>query len=95
MPISPLPALVSDPKDAILWAVLNQLENIDDTTGTRMAFATSVAYNIHLGLDRPIFEDIIREIRTVLKVPEPVISEVEEPGTMRADITEFDTMRDL
>ena len=96
--MTPIPDRVADPKDAVLWAVLNKLETIDENQSTRIAFATSILYNCQFGLDKPIFSNELEQVRKLLGLPEP---EAEVQAFRQPEIRDgFDataevTMRDV
>jgi hypothetical protein len=71
------------------------LQKIDENQGSRTAFATGIVYNSHFGLSSGVFETELKDIRTVLKIPDPTPDMDTSKGTSR----EFDagtvlTMRD-
>jgi len=96
--ITPVPTQVADPKDAVMWSVLNALEQIDNNTSSRGTFAQSILFNIATQLDGPIFKEEIRQLREQLGVkeapPEPVIER--PPQEYRDEINREDLiMREL
>ena len=68
-----IPAQCKDPKDAVLYAVLHSLEQIDANTSSRAMYAQSILFNISANLDGPCFGDEVRQIKEVLgiKAEEP------------------------
>ena len=73
--LTPIPTRVDDPKDAVLWSVYNKLQQIDENQGTRINFATSIAYNTHVGLSDPVFKFELDPLRQVLNIPVPKTDE--------------------
>jgi hypothetical protein len=69
---TPIPQRVDDPKDAVLWAILNKLETIDENAGSRIAFATGIFYNAQFMLDKELFDNELEQIRGLLKIQKPV-----------------------
>lgn len=99
--MTPIPAQVKDPKDAVLWAVLHSLEQIDCNTSSRALYAQSVLFNISMNLDGPCFKEEVRQLKEVLGVPEeapacPIPEVLEARQVSESGITREDAMfRDL
>ena len=68
--ITPVPARVDDKKDAVLWSVLNALEQIDNTPSSRGTFAQSILFNLAANLDGPCFREEVRQMKEVLGIKE-------------------------
>lgn len=79
--MTPIPSRVDDPKDAVLWSVLNSLEQVDQSPSSRLAFAQNIMFKIHASLDGPAFYEEIRQIKDILGVK----TVEEEPITPPAD----------
>ena len=91
-----VPNRVDDPKDAVLWSIFDKLQKIDDEPSTRIAFATGILYNAQFGMTAALFDDELKQLREILKIPEPVISPEAEPQptTRESFVTEpEDTLR--
>lgn len=74
--MTPIPTTVTDKKDAVLWSVLNSLEQIDTNANSRALWAQSLLFNISACLDGPAFGDEIRQIKEVLGIKEEPKPEV-------------------
>ena len=81
--MTPIPDRVDDPKNAVLYSVLNSMEQIDANTSSRMNYAQSILFRISANLDEPCFSEEIRQIKDILGIktvepePEPVIEQTE------------------
>ena len=96
--LQPVPAQVPDPKDAVLWSLFDRLQKIDENQGSRIAFATAIAYNQHFGIDTPAFQSELNQLREILKIPIPEAQELKEAVTSRSDdggCVDETTMREL
>lgn len=94
--LTPIPTRVDDPKDAVLWSVYDKLQKIDENAGSRINFATTIAYNSHIGLNDPMFKFELDQMRNILKIPEPK-PDVNESDTKSRGFEEPDlatTLRD-
>ena len=69
--MTPIPARVDDKKDAVLWSVLNALEQIDSSPNSRAIWAQSILFNLSASLDGPAFKEEIQQIKEVLGVKDP------------------------
>ena len=70
MAMTTIPAICKDPKDAVLYAVLHSLEQIDNNTSARAMWAQSILFNISANLDGPCFGDEVRQIKEALGIKE-------------------------
>lgn len=91
--MTPLPERVTDPKAAVLWAVLHKLETIDESASSRIGFASSILYNAQFGTDKPVFDFELDQIREILGIPMPEKSKEITVRNSEAAPTEL-TMRD-
>ena len=98
MALTQIPARVDDPKDAVLWAILHKLQTIDESTSSRLAFGMSMVYNVQMSLDRPIFEDELKQIYDILKIAPPIDDpasvESAEPRIFEEEASAGITLRD-
>jgi hypothetical protein len=69
--LTPIPTRVDDPKDAVLWSVYSRLQEIDENQGTRLNFATTIAFNSHTGLNDKVFKFELDQLRQILGIVEP------------------------
>ena len=69
--LTPVPPTCPDKKDAVLWSLFDRLQKIDENEGSRIAFATNIAYNAHAGMNGPMFSNELALIRDVLNIPVP------------------------
>lgn len=95
--LTPIPTRVDDPKDAVLWSVYHKLQTIDENAGSRMNFASSIAYNNHVGCSDSLFEFELEQIRAILKIEKPKEDVNESDTTSRSfeEPTTAQMMRDL
>ena len=89
--LTPIPERVNDPKDAVLWAVYDCLQRIDENTSSRTAFASGIAINQHFATDHAVFEHELGLLREILKIPVPKEEQRPEPETKREELSTAET----
>lgn len=72
-----VPTRVDDKKDAVLWSLFDRLQKIDDTPGSRLAFASGVIFASQVGYGIPLFSSELDQLREVLNIPKPVEEAIE------------------
>jgi len=92
--ITPVPARVDDKKDAVMWSVLNALEQIDEGPSSRSMFAQNILFNLSSSLDGPVFKEEIAQLREILGVkvapePEPVVMPIESSNNVSREDAVF------
>jgi hypothetical protein len=96
MPITPIPERVADPKDAVLWAIFDTLQRIDENQSSRLSFATKIFFNAQLGMAQtPLFEHEINQLRQILNIPVPKPEATEPVSRADEELKDVETMREI
>lgn len=82
MSLLPIPERVNTAQEAVLWAVFDRLQHIDENSGSRVALATTILYNTQTLNDRPLFADELAQLRQVLGLA--AHETVDEPSSSRS-----------
>jgi hypothetical protein len=81
--LTKIPDRVDDSILAIVWAVYDKLQQIDETPSSRLSFASSIMYNIQTSTDHAVFENELDQLRELLKIEKPKEAELVEDPTTR------------